>query len=166
MYHGIIQSIEIYSLDDQVEAISLNVSVAGQDAMAKALSIWNRYTVKAIFEEFGEPDYVYFDPLSPPLIMSGRELLIGYENKGVIVDIFGSGKINYLCSPKDAEHYYLNLLLFQDRSFVEKYSNSISMRLPTDQIAWVPVEDELKISVEQFYTSVMNDAVSCIEVDS
>lgn len=157
----IFQRISLISKDSIVQYLEAGVST--RDMFSEYRDIWRRYSIAGIFLQLGAPDQIYldkFDPLRADYTY-GQRVWAVYEQKGVVVELYGTGKENNVCPQKEASLIDLRLSLYNPFSGLDIYSGG---RVPpTRRDVYLPIEDVLGITALEFYNQVISNPSVCFQ---
>ena len=156
------QSISLITDNDVVQIIEVNVGTIGPgtstaQARKKLREYWARYTARGIFVQLGLPDQLYTD--APNEIGSGSNLWATYNKIGVVAQIYGTGQENNICPQLEATWIDLRLLLSSATSQLSIFGDGGVP--PTDRNVWLPIEEVLGVSTQEFYQGVIADPSAC-----
>ena len=140
----------------EADAGTIGPGVSTVQAQEKFREYWKRYTARGIFLQLGLPNQLYTDASN----MGGRgnDLWAIYEKIGVVAIIYGAGKENNICPEREAKSIALRLLLFDLDSKLSIYNGRVP---PTDRNVWLPIDEVLGVSTQEFYQRVIADPSAC-----
>jgi len=143
-----------------VQSINVNVSTdpyvlpTAQDTYR---NYWSRYSVSGVFSELGKPNQLYagidYDKIH------NSELIVVYENLGVIFRFRGSSKENNLCTINENQYIHVTMDLFDPTSGIAIEDFNLGLGPPY----WPPINEALGIDVDEFYERVLADPSVCFE---
>jgi hypothetical protein len=147
--------------DDNVVQI-IEVGISSTTLRQKLREYWSLYTARSIFLKMGTPNSLYIDKQNGNLSLSGRTLKIEYPNIGVIIEIYGSEQDNNLCPENKATSSFIRLSLFNPGSNLSIYNDG--RPLSSDENAWLPIEEALGLTVNEFYNQVVVKDSTCFPI--
>lgn len=151
---NIVQSLSfLIGSDSIVQRISVNVGTAVQEL--KFHNYWSRYSPQQIFIRLGIPNEIYYSA------RGGNEMAIVYKSLGVVLKFIGIKEGNATCPNFEIKGYtereFILTNMASDLSLLPQ-----SERVPfTDREYWLPVNEILGLSREDFYNQVVANPSVC-----
>jgi len=147
--------------NDIVQIIDANAGTIGPGTSTtqgreKFRKYWQRYTAREIFMQMGPPDQLYLDIIESGWLFYGRTLFMVYEKRGVVAELYGTGKENNICPENEARFLSLGLMLYNPNSNLSIYPNG-----RTSQDLGLPIDEVLGVSTQEFYQRVIADPSAC-----
>jgi hypothetical protein len=119
---------------------------------------WSRYSPQQIFIRLGRPNEIYYSA------RGGNEMVIVYKFLGVVLKFIGIKEGNATCPNFEINGY-------AEREFIlTNMASGLSLlpqseRVPfTDREFWLPVNEILDVSREDFYNQVIGNPSVCFEM--
>lgn len=160
----IFQHIDLVTKNDIVKLVFVSVTAPGEQLMDKYQKYWKRFTTVGVFTQLGSPNQIYLNKIDPILVYMGREISFDYKSRGVIVISYGSGKVINLCPREAYDSIWLQMILFAPKVHVDSYANYYNFLPLVEGEHYLPITDEIGISANKFYQSVMKDQSICFPV--
>ncbi len=163
---GIFHVVDVISIGDEVEGLIVGMSSANSiEEYQKALNYWQNFSVMGVLSLLGLPDRIYIENSSSQVqFISVLDIVLDYSSKGIIINISGENATNNICIENPA-------LIF-DFVFADvAYSKSGELFKPPfiDSIfpkkrTYLPIEEILGITPEEFYNKVMANPSACFDI--
>jgi len=160
-HYGLIyssMSLKIESSKETVQSINIGISTERYKlpiAHETYREYWSRYSASGIFSELRKPDQLYLGIDYDKRYNS--ELIIAYENLGVLVRIRGSSQENNLCTINEEQEIFVTMDLFDPSSGLTIKDINPHLTPPY----WLPIKEALGISVDEFYEQVLANPSIC-----
>jgi hypothetical protein len=144
----------------EISAGTIGPGTSTAQGRTKFREYWSRYTARGVFLQLGLPTQLYIG--TPDPIENGSNLWIAYEKIGVVAQIYGTGGENNVCPEREAKFIDLQLSLFSTATTLETIYNDGRVP-PTDRTVWLPIEEVVGISPQEFYQYVISDSSACFK---
>jgi hypothetical protein len=116
---------------------------------------WTKNSPRNIFLQIGMPDAIYSTT-------SGAGLALVYEKLGVVGIYDALLSQNFLCPENDTRLSDMSFTLTNTTFPLDIHSPE--QNVTQEPWLWLPIEQTLNVSVQQFYDKVLSDSSACFEL--
>jgi hypothetical protein len=158
-YHGI----TLFSASDVVEGIDIYVATTYESTTEQKETFrkyWSQYSAREILRRYGVPSQIALEKYYPQMPFLGRRLLLVYQNQEVVIEIYGNEEENNICSKPGYETRSLgiNMVVIDQTSGIDLNAGGLS---PMVRWQWIPIEEALGITNEEFYNRITANPSAC-----
>jgi hypothetical protein len=138
-----------FDKDDIVQQIAINI--VSHHPGPKLQEYWSNYSPGNVFLQIGVPDGIY--------IGIGGGLALIYEKRGVVLIYDSYWNENLFCPQNEVGVYRRHFMLTNTETQLDLYPPFENVS--NNRSIWIPIDESIGISIEQFYEKMINKSSAC-----
>lgn len=142
----------------------IQVEITTRTFAHKFNEYWMKYSLENIFLQLGSPDFISFSKSYRNYNRFTQ--IIVFQNFGIVVETLGTRKDNRICpilvddTPGNSTR--LSFIITNLDSGLGLYG--LGQILPTEQTVYLPIEETLGITEQEYYDRVISDPSTCFDL--